>query len=49
MDAENSNLSMNQHSIVCKVLLGDRDNINIVHEIFRQVGALMVDVLFIAR
>lgn len=32
-------MNINQHDIVYKVLLGDRDNINIVHEIFRQVSA----------
>lgn len=31
-------MNVSQHDIVYKVLLGDRNNINIVHEIFRQVS-----------
>ncbi|XP_067941820.1 ral GTPase-activating protein subunit alpha-1-like isoform X3 [Watersipora subatra] len=40
LTVDNINLSVNQHGIVCKVLLGDRDNINIVHEVFRQAFML---------
>ena len=40
MSLEDSTLNISQHDIVYKVLLGDRDNINIVHEIFRQVMLL---------
>ena len=35
--ANDGNLSISQHSIVSKVMLGDKNNINIVHEVFRQV------------
>lgn len=30
-------MNLSQHDIVCKVLLSDKENVNIVHEIFRQV------------
>lgn len=35
--ADVAGMNINQHDIVYKVLLGDRNNVNIVHEIFRQV------------
>jgi len=46
-DSHNSSFSNEEHStseyeIVRKVMYSTRENINIVHEIFRQVGACML-------